>query len=394
MRKIVCLTFIFLMLITITGCTQIARSKIEIDEAMFVRVLSIDKGEDNNVKVTITSKNMSSTSSGSGQTTKQESYNSSSEGKTMFEAVRSLWAFADRRPYYGHTEFILIGEEAAREGILKYLDYISRDHQFRHNSRIYIVKGGSASSLVEDTSTSDLFVGERLKNLESNIVGLSISSKVTVAEAMFIFDNPNVSTFIPCIEKTKKIVKESQDKDKYDITINGYAIFNKDKLARYLLNKESRGINWIKNRIASGVILVKGKKGEDISLEIINSQTKIKPQITKNNLSCTIKVDVNTNIDEITAPDDVFDRASIDYLNKQQDKAIKTEIENVLNMAQKSNLDFFGIIQEFHMKYSGSWKEIEKNWAVLFPQIEFNVVVDSMINRTYLIKEPTGSTNK
>ena len=394
MRKFVCLTFIFLVLITITGCSQIARSKIEIDEAMFVRVLSIDKGENNNVKVTITSKNISTTSGGISQTSNQESYNISSEGKTMFEAVRSLWAFADRRPYYGHTEFILIGEDIAKEGILKYLDYVSRDHQFRHNSRIYIVKGGSASSLVEGTHTSGIFFGDMLKNLESNIVGLSISSKVSVAEAIFIFDNPNVSTFIPCIEKTKKTVQEGQDKGKYDVAIKGYAIFKKDKLVRYLLDKESRGINWVKNRIASGVILVKGKKGEDISLEIINSQTRMKPEIAKNNLACTIKVDVNTNIDEITAPDNVFDRASIDYLNKQQEKAIKTEIENVLNIAQKSNLDFFGIIQEFHMKYPGSWKEIEKNWAELFPQIKFNVVVTSKINRTYLIKEPTGSTNK
>lgn len=46
------------------------------------------------------------------------------------------------------------------------------------------------------------------------------------------------------------------------------------------------------------------------------------------------------------------------------------------------------------MKYPVFWTEIEKNWAEIFPQIKFNVVVDSKINRTYLIKEPTGSSNK
>lgn len=394
MRKFICFTFIFLLLATITGCSQIARSRVEIDEAMFVRVLSIDKGENNNVKVTITSKDVSSLSSGTGQATKQQSYNISSEGKTMLEAVRNLWTFADRRPYYGHTEIILIGEDIAKEGILKYLDYVSRDHQFRHNSRIYIVKGSTANSLVENTHTSGVFIGDVLRNLENNIVGLSISSTVSIAEAMFIFDNPNVSTFIPCIEKVKKVTKEAQDRDKFDMAIKGYAVFKGDKLSRYLQDKESRGINWVKNRIASGVILVKGKKGEDISLEIINSQTRMKPQMTKDTISCTINISVNTNIDEITAPDDIFDRSGINYLNEQQEKAIKAEIENVLTIAQKANLDFFGIIQEFHMKYPVSWKEIEKNWAELFPQIKFNVVVISKINRTYLIKEPTGSTKE
>ena len=394
MRKFVCLTFIFFILTTLMGCSQIARSKVEIDEAMFVRVLSIDKGKNNNVKVTITSKNMTTELGGSNQITKKESYNISSEGKTMMEAVRNFWSFADRRPNYGHTEFILISEEAAKEGILKYLDYVSRDQQFRHNSRIYIVKGSTASELVEDTHTSGLFFGDMLNNLENNMVGLSISSKVSVSEAMLIFDNPNVSTFIPCIELIKKTGEISQAKDKYDISIKGYAIFKKDKLVRYLLNNEARGINWVKNRIASGVILVKGNKGEDISLEIITGQTKIKPLITKDNLSCTIKVYVNSNIDEITAPDNIFDKASIDYLNTQQEKVIKEEIENVLNKAQQANLDYFGIIQEFHMEYPASWKEIEKSWGELFPQIDFNVVIDANINRSYLIKEPTGSLNK
>jgi spore germination protein KC len=373
-----------------TGCTQIARSKIEIDDAIFVRVLSIDKGEKDNVKVTITSKNATPNSSDAGPSIKQSSYSISAEGKTLAEAVRSLWSFSDRRPYYGHAEFILIGEDAAKEGLLKYIDYVSRDHQFRHSAKLYIVKGSSASSLVENAASGDLFIADRLKNLESDVTGLSISSVVTLAEAMFIFDNPNVSTFIPCLEQVNR-PGMTNDKDNTDIQLNGYAIFQKDKLNRYLQYNESRGINWIKNRIASGMIIVKGHNGEDITLEIINSHTVIKPKITKDKLTCDITVNFNTNIDEITAPDEVFNKSSIDSLVQQQEDIVKKEVENVLNIAQKSNLDFFGIIQEFHMKYPVMWKDIEKNWSELFPEISFNVMVDSKINRSYLIKEPTGT---
>lgn len=394
MRKFILLIFIILLPVIFTGCTQIARSRTEIDEALFIRVLSIDKGENDNVKVTITARNTTVQSSDSNSGVSEEPYSNSSEGKTVMEAVRKFWSYAGRRPYYAHTEYILISEDIAKEGILKYIDFISRDHQFRHNARIYIVKGSSASSLVQNVASSHLFIAERLANLENNIVGQSISSKVSIAEAMFIFDNPNVSTFLPCIELINTNKQANNGRDKYDIALTGYAIFKGDKLDSYLLGNESRAVNWVKNRVSSGVILVKGNKGEDISLEIINNHTRIKPQITDNKINCTIYVDVNTNIDEITAPDDIFNRESIAYLVDQQEKIIRNEIKNVLSIAQKKNLDFFGIIQEFHMQYPVLWKDIEKNWPEIFPQINFNVVVHSKINRTYLIKEPTGSNIK
>lgn len=394
MRKFLLLTSFIVLISSMTGCTQIARSKIEINDAIFVRVLSIDKGDNNNIKVTITSKKVTSQSASqeSAKST-QQSYSISSEGKTIAEAVRRLWSFADRRPYYAHTEFILIGEDVAKEGIFKYIDYVSRDHQFRHNAKLLIVKGESACSLIENAASGDLFIADRLVNLTNDATGLSISSKVTLAEAMFIFDNPNVSTFIPCIEEIKQSKRKSTDKDIYDVALTGYAIFKGDKLNRYLLHNEARGINWLKNRIASGMILVKGNNGEDIALEIINSHTRISPKITKDKIDCNIYVDFNSNIDEITAPDDIFNKASIDNLVAQQEKIVKREIQDVLSIAQKSNLDYFGIIQEFHMKYPVMWKDIEKNWSEIFPQIKFNVVVSSKINRTYLIKEPTGSPN-
>jgi hypothetical protein len=35
--------------------------------------------------------------------------------------------------------------------------------------------------------------------------------------------------------------------------------------------------------------------------------------------------------------------------------------------------------------------ELRENWDQLFPEVKFNVTVDSSIERTYLLREPTGS---
>ncbi len=69
-----------------------------------------------------------------------------------------------------------------------------------------------------------------------------------------------------------------------------YAVFKEDKLYDFLDDEFSRGINWVRNIIGSGVILVNAPDGKKVSLEIIDSKTKITPYMDENGISSTIKV--------------------------------------------------------------------------------------------------------
>lgn len=387
MRKLAVATILLIITAALSGCIQLAQSRAEIDKLFITRILSIDEAQDGKVMVTLTTKSLTLGGNG-GESPKGESI--SAVGNTVFEALRNMTSYSYRKPNFGHTEFILFGDSIARKGILPYLDYISREHEFRYNAKIYIVKGGTASSIVKNANTSRLYVRDRLSDIEENAAVQSLASIVTLNEAIQILEKKSLDTFIPYIEAvTTKTTEEKQSV--YDISLGGYAIFRDDKLLYYAPGKESRGINWIMNRIGSGIIEVKGSTGEKVLMEIIYSRVKLTPKIEGSKLRCSVDVFFTTNISEVYGRKNVFTIDSLKYLKDQQEEAVKHEIEDTLMKAQKYKSDHFGIISKFIIKYPLLKNYLQENWQDLFPEIEFDINVNSVIKGTYIINEPAGS---
>lgn len=392
MRKFPVLLLIISITLAFTGCAQIARGRAELDKVFNTRIISIDKTPEGKVLLTLTTKSIQvGEGGGGGQAQKGESVES--EGETVFDAARNLFIFADKRPHYGHTEYILFGEEIAKEGILPYLDFISRQYEFRYNAKIYIIKGQTANSLVKKTNTQKMFAGDRISSIEESSKSTSLSSIVTLNEALLILDNKNLDTFLPFIEEKKAMIKEGEE-EKSDMLLRGYAIFKRDKLFTFTSEEQAKGLSWIMNRSGSGVIIVKSKAGEKVSLEIIDIRAEQLPRIEGNELYCTIRLSIISNIGEIMGTKTTIDPESVEYLEAQQEKSVKQILENTVRLAQETNSDHFSTITKFKFKYPMLRDYLDKNWKDLFPDIKFDIVVKSNIKGTYLLNDPTGSKKK
>lgn len=391
MQKSTAIAALMAVIIALSGCDQIAKGRSEIDKLFIARIMSIDELQNGKVKMTLTTKDISTVSGGQQQ--KQTGESIAAEGNTVFDAGRNMLIYSDRRPHYGHVEYLLFGEATARKGLLPYLDFAIRQNDLHFNAKIYVVKGDTAGSIVEKANTPAMFVGDRLMSIEENIKMTSISSIVTLNEAMLIFDNKNLATFIPFIELSDTTASEGQP-DTYNLSMSGYAIFKGDKLIYFTSRDESRGINWLMGRIGSGIILVKDENNQDISLEIVDNNVKIIPRIEGNELRCTVDISLTTNIGEVMGSKNVIERDSIKYLTDQQEKAIKREVEYAIRQAQKNNTDHFSLISKFNMKYPLMRNYFKENWKDLFPDIKFDVRIESKIKGSYLINEPTGSSKE
>ncbi len=391
MRKYAILTVLLALTAALSGCMQIIMGRSEIDKLFIIRMFSFDEAEEGKIKVTATTKDLSTGEGGGEVLQKGESI--AAEGETVFDAVRNMSTYADRKLNAGHTEFILFGESLARKGILPYLDLISRHPEFRYNAKLYVVKEGTANSLAEKASTSKYFVGDRLAHIEENIGRTSISGTVTLNEVLLIFDERYLDTFIPYIEPVP--TKATGEKpDTCDMLLNGYAIFREDKLLYFASREESRGINWIMNRIGSGIIVLKDQTGQEISMIIVKGASRVIPEIVGNELRCRVEISFSTNIGEIMGGRSVFDKASLDYITEQQENSIKREVENAIRIAQDKNSDHFSIISKFRIKYPLLRDYFQQNWQELFPDIKFEVSVDSLIDGTYMINEPVTASKE
>lgn len=394
MKKLTVLIFISLFLTA--GCTKYNFGRTEINKILFVNAVGIDKAEDGSDDIIVSSatKNIKPASGSIGESSdsKTKANILTSRGATNAEAIRNLSAFSDKRVFYGHAEYILVGENAAKDDMLKYIDLFNRDHEIRLNSKVLIVKGNTALCALREIGNEDIFVGDLLESLLSNKDKLSISDEIHIVDTMNMFDYPYMSPYIPCIEIVSGNYEDSGEQSNIDrLKLSGFALFKGEKLFGYITDRMARGFNWVRGKIRSGIIVVKEPGGQSVSLEITESKTKIIPKLTGGKLSIAINIRLSTNVISIKGTKNIFKKDILDYLENQQEETVKKEAEDILSFAKENNMDIFPISYEVYRKYPVLWESIKNDWDKIFPELEISVNIDSVINRTYDIEEPIRS---
>ncbi|MEA4925296.1 MAG: Ger(x)C family spore germination protein [Syntrophomonadaceae bacterium] len=388
MRKILFYILNLIIIMTSTGCDGVINHK-NIDEILFARVIAVDKSDTDsgNVKITAAYQVPAGGEADDSSSKKTQSAVISSEGRTVFDAVKNVNSFSDRKIFLGQVDYILFSEEVAADGLLQYMDFFARYYEVNLNTDIFIVKGTTAQAILDAAGKSEYFISKYLKNLLGNSQYLSISGAMKLKDIVRTLDKSYLSPYIPVIR-----LKESSDQEKeHDIEMDGYAIFDGEKLAGYLTGKEARGLNWVTDRIISGTIIVQGNDGKDIALEIHSSKTKVKPVFENGELMITISVDMSSNISEQTSPEDIYNQQTLEYLKSQQEQTIRQEIAKAMAFAQERRADVFGIGDIVYHQDPIKWQNLQSNWLETFANLAVNVEVISEIKRTFIIKQPTRS---
>ncbi len=386
--KTIKLLVLILIVLLQSGCKITFLGRTEINKIEFIRVLGIDKSTEKEgyVRLTISTQRIQAETSGDGS--KNQSRIIVSEGKTVFEAVRNFWNYMDRKPFWGHIEYVLIGEEVAKDGIMKYIDFFCRDPEVRLDLRIYQTRGCNAEEVIAKASSEERFIYDQLQGATENQPGQSVLNVVDMVEVMYILDREYLCLYIPCLELQQKTKPTSKD-NAMDITMGGFALFEGDKLAAHLDTEMGRGLNWLMNQVKTGIITVKSPKGNNISLEIIESNVKLKPALSDGKLTVQVNAYVTANIAEVQGSEDVFTQEGVSYLEEQMQEAVKNEIEAVIHFAQEKDMDFFSTGDAVFHRYPIQWEdEFEKKWKTVFSEVVFKVDVTPAITGTYNISQP------
>jgi len=381
------------------GCeAKLLPQRREIDEQQLVQVIGIDKvtGSENDCIITVASKNISGetqsgkSDGGAGEESKgKKALILSAEGKSVFDAVRNIQTHSDKTIFWGHIDYCLIGEEAARENITKYIDFFTRDHELRIDYKIYIVRGSTVKDLIEEFNKSEYYIQEKLESLGKSHKLLGTSDELKDHELIRFLDIHGGSARVPCITLT---VRQGNDGQVPDIESCGYALISEEKLVDFIERDISRGVNLIANKIDSSVAVVKDMDGQDVSLEIIQSKTDVIPHFDGDMITgVTLKTKVMANIDEIQSHVDIKSKQFIQYLEAQLSDVLKREMEAVIKKVVENESDCLGICDRISLKSPIKWHKIKNQWLELMLKIKYEVEVSSKIKDTYDIKEPTGS---
>ncbi|OLS01786.1 Ger(x)C family spore germination protein [Tissierella creatinophila] len=372
MNRYILLIIILISSIVLTGCWSYK----EINALYIVAGIAIDKAE-NSDKYNIATEFINIKDN-----KREQSFESillETEGDSISDAVTKMTRISAKRAYWGHATTIIISEEVAREGIVQFLDLIVRRGEARLSTNIYISKEKSAKEVLQRESFSTdvrSFELAIMVNESKNIVKVPALKTYEVINALAI---PKVHTVLPTV---KSFYNDGTPTN----LLSGGAVFSMGKLVGFLEEKDILPYLFIKDQVEAGFLNVEAEKrnpNDTITLEILGSNTKIKPIYDSQTLGFDISIKTDVTIGELTTTTDYVSKRGRERLKKLAQKSLEKKIKSHIEDVQKEfGFDIFGFGNIIRQRNPRLWDNMEKDWDSIFKDLDLNINCDIQIKNT------------
>ena len=434
LKKLLIIFLAGLLVLPISGCWN----RRELNNIGILGALGIDVEGD---KVIVTAEIIRPKAYGGGGGANKEAFvMEQTEGESLFEALRNTTEKFDRKLFLADCKILIISEAAAKKGLVDSFEFWIRDHESRLYDYVFVVKGAKPSEVmgkaegIEDIPS--IYLSSLAKAQKANSKSITIELLDLIKQYYSIGQQPTCGVLqlteikqddgegknagteerknqdkdsqaesSKSKESTSKSTNENDNKSevitdiqnevskKSEILDEGAAVFLRNKLVGFLNGTETRALNFVTNKVASGTIVSKTSDGAQV-VEILNTKCKKKVSMHEDGkFTVNLSVKITGSLGEQTGKDvKVKDLTEIDLQKVQQESSevVKKEIEAVIARTQKEyKSDIFGFGLEVHKKYPEEWKAIQDNWNQIFSETEVKVQVETNIVETGLLRLPT-----
>ncbi|TMV46944.1 Ger(x)C family spore germination protein [Paenibacillus mesophilus] len=384
-RRTVVLIVCLCMTVVLSGCWN----RRELNDLAIALGMGIDKqGDQYRVSVQIVNPQEIAAKKGGGDNSPVTIYEES--GRTIFECLRRMTTSTPRKIYTSHLRTLIISEEVAREGIKNILDFFARDHELRTDFYVIIARESKAKEAMsvlqplEKVPANFLFktlqtsekawaptTGRYLDDLISDL--MSKGRAATLTGVRVVGDE----------EAGRSVDNLKTAHTNASIKYSSIGVFQKDKLVGWLDESESKGYNFIINKVRSTVGVLVCPKGGEMSVEVIRSDTRLKGKMKDGKPAIEVDVRIEQNIGEVACEVDLNDIGTIAELEQISEKRVRSFLDKVIRTAQKKyRSDIFGFGETIHRDEPKAWQRLENDWGSIFPDIEVEVKLDIKNRRT------------
>ena len=340
---------------------------------------AVDKHEDGTIHITIEVVNIS----GDGQVTYEPVF-VESDGETFFEAVRSAISKEGKKIYWSHAKVVIVSQEIAKENIAKYLDFLFRDAEAREDTWLLVSMEKSAGEVLHGKGMLKPIASFEL---DDTMRSQKATSRFPFIELFEFFDRlfyKQVSPVLPIV----RLVEQNGEKTPQ---VGGTAIFKHGKMIGALDENHTKCMLWLRDEFKGGLKIINNVAGtgEDVTLEVYKSKTKLTPILENEVLKMKADIDIDVSIGEIAGTTDFISSAGQQKLKKAAKEQMEKDIKIMYSIARDQyNADVFGFGRRIEMKMPEVWNQIKDQWDEYFAELELDVNVNINIRGSATTKTP------
>ena len=330
----------------------------EVDDLTFVRVLGIDRRGEKTVVTACT------------VTQEKENFFLSVEGTSLPECLEALKGQSDLSLFFGHTELILWGEEAARSGTLGDLDAFVRSGEFRFDLLALTVKG-EAEALLRGMGGDGEQICDRLKTLLKNAPRTAAASAIPLSRMITVLEEPFCGVYLPYA------VSEGAR-----VFVAGYGLFADDRLAVLLDSAASRGLCLLSGGAEEYALTVPDGAG---STTLKLTDFSADAAINDGTFSLTL-----SGLAEITGTDTAEDwtEERLNTLLAEAQARLKNEAEQAIEAMKAVGCDALNLGGHWERKAPRQAENAKDRWPETFRETDVTVSVNLNMNPRRAVGRP------
>ncbi|SDK86311.1 Ger(x)C family spore germination protein [Natronincola ferrireducens] len=394
MRKKMILLMVLAIAIVLTGCWD----AIEIDKRGYVMVLGVDKYEApspqeeeevmaeaprvpkdtprNRYSFTYVLPNLSFINGEGGDA----NIVYSTVGESLYGATRILSTRINRQVFFGHMKVVVIDEKVARDAHMfqETLDAIERDPLISRRVHIAITPNTAKEVLGIEPQINPM-TGDFLKDLFLNKDRSPRSGGGVIGD---IFEE---------LRRWGNIVIPRIVPGEEDIKVAGSAVFKDYQMVGWLGEVETRALEILRGTARPGGLTVRYQNDTEyivpVDLIYLSSITELDDTSDKIKIKKEIRTEGNIQQFAFLTENDLLESQIITEIEALVSEKLEKELKDTIEKLQKEfEVDVLGIDDYISKYYPKFWAEVEEDWQEIFPNIEIEVDVNTIIRRMGLTK--------
>ena len=299
-----------------------------------------------------------------------------SEGKTIFEAVRSAKKRLINRLYGGNLQTLIISKQIAQtEGMAGVIEELLRDGESRETLSIIISEEKTAKEILLTEGLDSKIISYEVHDMVEEDSKLTASTKnMPLYKAYDAVNGIGASLVLPvirCVLNNEEIVAEC----------NGIALFKGDKLIGFESPQNAMYYLFLVDEVEGGALSIPINELDDhFSLEIKNSRSEIKVSEESGQFYVTAKIHVALHVTETKSLLNISQMDERKEMEILTENFLKEKIEQYFHKMQTDiGCDIFGLGRKIYRANPSLWRSVQSDWDVYFQNSELAVQVQADI---------------
>lgn len=269
----------------------------------------------------------------------------SGQGETIFEAARSMNKKTSKVFFLADVDYVFLDQSVLNDGLDEIMDFLIRDTRLSLN---FLVVTSTENKSLDILSSISHFDTNSANNLYDAVMNSEIRyggiNSLHVRELINNYYAKGKYTIFPNVY-IKDTSKSSENDSLEDSKSESYVevknmVFFKDKEAIELTDEETKGVNFLRNKIKNATLTIECDGGY-FTIETLESKMKLKSKLNIDQLN--VNGNVGAEIVYYGCKDNLDNAGVLKSISKKAEKEIESYITKAFNKSKKYNYDFLGL---------------------------------------------------